>query len=202
MQLRKEMTSLEIEPSKTKTFSFTSASKIKKIDLQGKKQCDGSWFDYLGFVFDGDVVQMREKGVYKFHYKSKQAINRFLRIEYDRQQIKTKTVPIASNKQRLVWKSGQQIMVRTFSTAKQRKYIKRILQTKQGMNYNLVAAKVATRMYLVGSRYGEGHSMIGYAKRAQKIMSDNSSRYRVNVLNQILRQLRVNQKRVQKIRNL
>ncbi|WP_368277610.1 hypothetical protein, partial [Lacticaseibacillus paracasei] len=69
------------------------------------------------------------------------------------------------------------------------------------LQYNLGATKLAAKMYLVGGRYGEYFSMLGYAKRAQSIMSNNGDNYRVEILNQIRKQIRINQQRVHAFRS-
>lgn len=202
IKLSKQKTSLDIELHKTKLFSFNLnlESKMKQVDLYDIEHEDRAWFDYLGFVFDGDTVRMRDRSIYKFHYKSKRAINRFLRIENDRNQIKARLVPVASEKKRVLWKSGTQSIQCITQIPKQWRFENRISYTEKNMSYNLTAAKIATKMYLVGARYGEEYSMVGYAKRTQKVMSDNEDRYRVEVLEQIMHQLKTNQQRVRRIR--
>lgn len=199
----KQSTSLEIETHKTKIFKFNARmdEKITQRNLNGNFESNKVWFDYLGFIFNGDVVRLREKGIYKFHYKSKKAINLFLRIENDREQIKNNNVPKPSQKGRVVWTSKKQVMDRLSQVPKQQKFEERIKFTQDNISYNLGATKLAAKMYLVGGRYGEYFSMLGYAKRAQSIMSNNGDNYRVEILNQIRKQIRINQQRVHAFRS-
>lgn len=202
IKLSSKLTSLKIEPHKTKTYDYNinASNKMKSYDNE-----DGIsnevWFDYLGFIFNGKTVRMREKGVYRFHYKSKRAINSFLRIESDRRQIKTNSVPEAEQKSRKVWTSGQHAFQHITQVPKRHAFKGRIAAVKNKLPYNLTSSKMTARMYLVGARYGQRYSMVGYAKRAQLIFSDNNGMYQVEILSQVLRQLRINQKHVNKIRN-
>ncbi|MFC6202668.1 reverse transcriptase/maturase family protein [Lactiplantibacillus nangangensis] len=198
MVLSQQLTSLKIEQHKTKAFNFAD-NKITLHRLSGVQDSKMVWFDYLGFVFNGATVRMRERGVYKFHYKSKRAINLFLRIESDRERIKNNTVPSAMEKQKLVWISGRHVFQPLSSIPSKSKYERRIVQTRKNISYNLSTAKLATKMYVTGKRYGERYSMVGYAKRAQALLSENDNRYQVEVLDQVRQQIRLNQIRIKEI---
>ncbi|MCP8854452.1 conserved protein of unknown function [Latilactobacillus sakei] len=195
--LSKKETKLEIEKHKTKTFNY-NINNTNKIELRDETK-NSRWFDYLGFIFNGDVVRIRDKSIYKFHYKSKKAINLFTRIENDRDKIKRGTIPNPENKKELVWKDNHKVFKSIHSRVKQEQFKKRIEHTKKNYNYNLTQTQLATKMYLIPRRYGEYYSMTGYAKRAQLILS-KESRYKVEVLEQIMNQIRKNQKYVHDIR--
>ncbi|WP_203632094.1 reverse transcriptase/maturase family protein [Lacticaseibacillus suibinensis] len=203
-KLSDNLTKLTISKEKTKVFSYDKSAISSKITLfkesQDSTQSSEAWLDYLGFVFNGDIVRMRDKGVYKFHYKSKRAIDRFLRIENDRSQIQNNKIIPAERKQRKVWVGNKQILARISAEPKRDLYKQRIAWSRKNMDKNLTEAKLSTRMYLSGRRYGEHFSMVGYAKRAQSILENNKGRYKVQVLSQITRQLHVNQVRVHKTR--
>ncbi|EON3044353.1 reverse transcriptase/maturase family protein [Enterococcus hirae] len=72
-----DITKLKIEDNKTKKFVFKNDT-IYLLDLD--KQCSSqliqSKLDYLGFVFDGTRVKMRQKSVSKFYRKADKTIRR------------------------------------------------------------------------------------------------------------------------------
>jgi len=200
----KNLTSLDIEPHKTKIYSYTNDS-VSKMMIWNKDEKDNGIkrpLDYLGFIFDGDSVRMRDSSVYKFHYKSKRAINGWIRNGTDREKILNNTVPLPHEKSRLVWSSGCKKFIDNDSLPKQYKYKQRISKSKEERLRNLDGQKTATQFYMLGRRYGERYSMVGYAKRAQKIMSNNNERYDVQILSQITKQVRKNNLRIHKIRKI
>ncbi|WP_125766699.1 reverse transcriptase/maturase family protein [Lapidilactobacillus wuchangensis] len=202
IDLSQLFTSLEIERHKTKIFSFGNSDGTNVILQEDKsKNFIPAWLDYLGFIFNGSEVKMRERGVYKFHYKSKKAINKFLRIRNDRNQILSRKVPTPDRKQRLVWQNGKQKRIELNQYDKRLAYKKRIEREEKRIKANAPNSKMVAKMYTVGKRYGERYSMIGYAKRAQTIFSNNKGRYKVSVLNQINDQIKNNQFQINRIRD-
>jgi len=198
----KEITKLTIETEKTKIFSYTadSSTKMALMKLDSNIHYYGAWFDYLGFIFNGDTVRLRDRSIYKFHYKGKKAIHLMNRIKNDRRKIVSNSIPEPYEKSRMVWKSGQHVFENTSQYSKQKNYEKRIFQTRKNINYNLTHSGLVSRIYLTSRRYGERYSMVGYAKRAQKIMSNNSNRYDVDVLEQVERQIHKNQRDEHRLR--
>lgn len=195
-KLSESITKLCIEKEKTKTFLYQNKN-IKKVSTDSNGLRD-TWFDYLGFIFNGSVVRLRNKGIYKFHYKSKRAINRFLRIERDRREINSNGKRFGKVKYRLVWKNSVQKFIQ-LNIPKQVQYNKRIAWTNKYIRENLVEHKIAAKNYLSMNQYGERYTMLGYAKRAQKAFEKNGF-YKVDILKPILRQIRKNQEQVHKIR--
>lgn len=195
------LTNLVISEEKTKIFAY-NRDEGNSISLFGQvpDAKKAVWFDYLGFIFNGHTVRMRDKGIYKFHYRGKKAINRFLRIENDREKIAEGKWNPNTEKQRIVWHGGDHIFQTVTQVPKKIQYQHRMQWTIENMNRNSTESKIATKMYLSGRRYGEEFSMVGYAKRAQSILENNHGKYDVEVLSQILRQLRKNQLRVNSIR--
>lgn len=57
---------LILEPNKTKMYSYSDSTVYDVTDQQNNKK---SYIDYLGFVFDGQVVSLREKTVSKYYYR-------------------------------------------------------------------------------------------------------------------------------------
>lgn len=203
--LSENLTKLTISKEKTNVFSYDKNGFPSKMKLlkgsQDLTESPEAWLDYLGFIFNGKIVRMRDKGVYKFHYKSKRAIDRFLRIENDRAQIQNNKIIPADRKQRKVWIGNEHKLIPISAQPKRDLYKRRIAWSRKNIDKNLTEAKLSTRMYLSGRRYGEHFSMVGYAKRAQSILGNNKGRYQVQVLPQITRQLHINQVRVHHIRS-
>lgn len=61
---------LTIHPEKTQVMEYNNGN---LLDFKTK---NSSTLDYLGFVFDGDAVKMREKSVYNFYRTAYQLINK------------------------------------------------------------------------------------------------------------------------------
>ncbi|MDN3985676.1 reverse transcriptase/maturase family protein [Lactiplantibacillus plantarum] len=196
IKLSEDITKLCIEKDKTKTFRYQN-NNIMKISKDGNELQD-TWFDYLGFVFNGSVVRLRNKGIYKFHYKSKRAINRFLRIEKDRQHVNSIGKNFGKVKYRKVWKHSKQRFT-PLNIPQKTRYNKRIVWTEKHIRENLIEHKLAVKMYLSMKRYGDRYTMLGYAKHAQKIFEENDY-YQVDILGPIQRQIQKNQRRVHEIR--
>lgn len=81
INLSKKIVKLKIKDEKTKIFRYddTKDAIVSQCFNDGSEK--NSWFDYLGFKFNGKVVMMREKSVYRFHYKSKRMIKSLVRKE-------------------------------------------------------------------------------------------------------------------------
>lgn len=200
--ISKEKTKLAIETDKTKIFSFESSSS-KKIELKSSNKSykyKKDWFDYLGFIFDGDTVMLRDRSIYKFHYKGKRSINLSMRIKADRKKIQSGTVIPSYKKKRYFWYKGRRMYENIHQIPKRNIYRKRILNEKGNMNYNISEYKVASKMYLVSYRPGGKRSMMGYARRAQNILEKNDNKYTVKVYSQILNRIEKNQKYIHTIR--
>lgn len=195
INLSKEITSLEIEKSKTKIleynrddFSITNLSEDKK-----------SVFDYLGFVFDGKVVNVREKTSYKFHYKGKRAV--LALISHERLQMLLKESPslgLFGEGKKLVYMNGEKTF-RSLNKVEQKRRNELIKKEKemckQGKDHGL-HSKI-TEFYLDDQT--KGYSMLGYVKRAQEILEDGS-KYDVTVLKQIKKLIREHQLVLSKMR--
>ncbi|WP_288529838.1 reverse transcriptase/maturase family protein [uncultured Secundilactobacillus sp.] len=202
VQQSQSLTKLKIEPEKTKIFDFDhDCLPIMRLkSSSGTANEKAAWFDYLGFVFNGEVVRLRERGIYRFHYRSKRALHGVMRVKADRRRI---ALDEDGNKShtRMVWRAGIRQFEEVSQIPKQVAYRKRMNNEKKRMNTNLIQTRLVTRMYLTGRRYGEKFSMVGYVKRAQSILSENGGRYHVEVVEQIYRQLKKNQRYLHRMRD-
>lgn len=72
--MSKNIVKLTIKDEKTKIFRYNDSQNVNVTQCFENGLEKNSWFDYLGFKFNGKVVMMREKSVYRFHYKSKRMI--------------------------------------------------------------------------------------------------------------------------------
>ncbi|MBW1606464.1 reverse transcriptase/maturase family protein, partial [Lactobacillus sp. Sy-1] len=199
INISNKYTKLEIEKTKTKIFNFNREAKtINKINDNEWKE---SWFDYLGFVFNGKVVRMRNKSIYKYHYKSKRMLKRIAREENDRKNLKLYGYSRLINKPfiRKSWENNE-LVWKKLSPYKTRLVKNRLWKANKILNSNIPQRKLSTRMFLVSKRYGDKYSMAGYARRAQKILSNNNHMYKVEVFKQINSQIIHNQKYFRNLR--
>lgn len=194
--LSSDMTSLVISPDKTKVFKFEFNNNYKNntVYLCGKDRRAKSKLDYLGFEFNGTEVRMRDKSVYKFHYKSKRAIKLLVREENDRAKIIEDRIVPVSKMQRYVWNNGSRVPKVVTQKPKQIRYLRRLKKVRETINSNLSQSKFVNRMYLSYHRPGDEYSMVGYARRAQKNFEKNNGRYDVYISKQLMHQVIKNQR--------
>lgn len=70
---------LEIQPQKTQVFSFRKVCKrfyCFEKNLNSRSLQTNTFFDYLGFSFDGHYVMLKSASLAKYHRKMKRAIKR------------------------------------------------------------------------------------------------------------------------------
>ncbi|MCL0330791.1 reverse transcriptase domain-containing protein [Apilactobacillus xinyiensis] len=183
----KKYTKLTIEKHKTKVFTYKD-NKIKYI-----KNSNIDYLDYLGFNFNGDTVRIREKSIYKFHYKSKKIINALISSR-KYMYINNNTSEINPSKHsRKVWRHKEHKLEKLYQPTKQNEFLKKLKRLKYSRNIKNL--NLITKSYLSTKRYGKEWSMISYAKKAQKIFEKNN-KYDVKIINQINKQIKENQKRI------
>ncbi|MBW1605860.1 reverse transcriptase/maturase family protein [Lactobacillus sp. Sy-1] len=183
-------TKLTIETHKTKVFSYRSVDGInRKFD----HQFHPAWFDYLGFLFNGKVVRMRPKSIYKFHYKSKKMLRHIRKSQVDRFKFENQKSFDWNVHFHKVWFKNAIVDCEN-SEFKQLLVKTRINKDRQILSHNIPQKRIATKMYLTHRRYGEKYSMVGYAKRAQRIMSSQNNKYQVQIWQPISDQITKNQR--------
>ncbi|GEK29150.1 reverse transcriptase/maturase family protein [Furfurilactobacillus siliginis] len=192
---------LEIEDSKTKLLEYVRDEKnVQEISPRVRASTE---FDYLGFSFDGKNVRLRSKGVYKFVYKGRKAINKLVTIERDRYHIQHGTELVVTKVLKYSRHSSKRWRDRSF--AEQERYLKRIERERQDKDSSVYGTvhKQAVQMYLSMEEKMPAKSMLAYAIRAQKIFdSTNHPEYEVKVKQQILHQIRKNQLKLGQSRKL
>ena len=156
--------SLVIKKEKTSVYHFEKVKhQICRLNVNG--QLVKSELNYLGFSFDGGVINLRPKTIYKFHYKGKRAINELAFNIYGYHQGEEGLW----DDQKL--SKGEQIVMdsveKGFSIPRRRQF---------------------TKMYLV-SRPITKQNLVSYASNAQRIFSENNGKYSVNILKQTLKQV-------------
>lgn len=181
-------TKLTVEEHKTKNYVYNKNKehKIKSLD------CKDSPLDYLGFTFDGDIVRMRDKSIYKFHYKSKKAINSLISKRKYFLMIDKDCIDDYKHTRR-VWKKGEHKYEKVYSVKKQTILLNRIHRLKKIIP--ITKSKMVTKMYLSNTRYGHHSSMIDYANRAQRIFEKNDE-YKTEISKTISKQIYKNQKSI------
>ncbi|MEY8441237.1 reverse transcriptase/maturase family protein [Lactobacillaceae bacterium 24-114] len=170
--------SLVIKKSKTDVYYFDNSPQINKGILRVNSRnnmLSKSELNYLGFSFDGKRVNLRPKTIYKFRYKGKRAV-----------------ISLAEN----IYMYDKERNNKNKNLTRQEKFIKESVDK----GYSIPKRSKYTRMYLVDRPINK-RNFISYAYNAQKIFSENSGNYEVNILKQARRQLGYLQRRFHKKRS-
>ncbi|MCB2358671.1 reverse transcriptase domain-containing protein [Clostridium estertheticum] len=75
-EIRKSVPRLDLNSDKTEQFIYNASSNRKLINLKGGSNI----LNYLGFSFDGEVVRIREKSLFKYYcraYKKVETVKRY-----------------------------------------------------------------------------------------------------------------------------
>ncbi len=81
IQRSKTELGLKIESTKTKLYSYDQDNHsvmLYPIQETGKQR--SGRIDYLGFVFDGISVSMRSKSIYKFIYRGRRKVGKYVTL--------------------------------------------------------------------------------------------------------------------------
>lgn len=191
---------LTIKNEKTKIYKYEYLKDANISRFLNDGSQTKSWFDYLGFKFNGQIVKMRDKSLYKFHYKSKKMLKHIANEERYREYILSNFDEIQDKKSKY---------------EKRKKYLKRMPKTKKNeLNINLISYKInkinsllsnipqkktGTFSYLTINN--KRYSMVGYAKRAHEIFKCNDFGYESIIMKQIENQIDKNKKYMGKLRN-
>lgn len=166
---------LKIEKSKTKIYDYSKNDKNLFMLIGDEKKV--SILSYLGFTFDGRVVAIRPKSIYKFIYKSKRNVKSLKNAESVWNSLDGK-MDIHNNHSSLAT-----VVRKDFNNKHRFTVKKRIIR-----GYLSIPQKVNPRM-----------SMLSYADSVQRIMSIGG-KYKVVARHQVTKQIRYNQKEVFKKR--
>lgn len=184
---------LKIEPHKTQLLLYSKEDN-KILKLMGNTYRPYS-LAYLGFCFDGISVSLRPKSIYKFVYRSKRSINRYIAFMDARERY------LSSKGPSICVKKFNKKGVKTFRIANPtEKYRKRELYKKAGtMNSRRVFRyrKDVIKRLLAITKIEPRSSMMSYARKAQRLFQYGThGKYKVVILRQVVRQISRNQKKV------
>lgn len=188
-----KMNKLEIEHQKTQLLFYSKSRKgIFKFD--GTKLRKNS-LSYLGFSFDGISVSLRSKSIYKFVYRSKRIINRYLvyknaRKRYINEQGPSKSVKKFNENGIKIYRTANN----TEAYYKQRIYNIAGSMTEQTFGtYHHTIIRQCLALFNIKPR----SSMLAYAKKAQRYFQYKTrGKYRVVIQRQVERQIKRNQRKV------
>lgn len=194
---------LEIEPTKTKLYSYEKEKRaIMLLSGESTDKPRPSKIDYLGFIFDGVSVSMRPKSIYKFIYRGRRMLNKYITLGRAHNQfndsvsesdiIKDKLIPkyaAHSGNDRKIYLSPN--INQAFQMFGRLRQIRNI--TPEALR---AVHKGVTIRYLSTEVRKPRSSMLGYAFRAQRIFEVGNPNYRVVIRRQVLRQIKRNQRRL------
>ncbi|MCI1985926.1 MAG: reverse transcriptase/maturase family protein [Lactobacillus sp.] len=194
---------LDIEPTKTKLYSYNQDSHAVMLhDVQNAEKQKPGKIDYLGFIFDGVSVSMRPKSIYKFIYRGRRKIGKYITLgrSYDQVRLGLSDSEIILNKgvPKYIKHSGDtQRIYAAPNLHEVEKSLGRLQQIRK-MRYETLSAvhKGVTTRYLSTEVKKPRSSMLGYALRAQKIFETGQPKYRVVIRRQVMRQIKRNQLRL------
>lgn len=194
---------LEIEPTKTKLYSYNKNDHV--VTLHGcnnqNEQRPGK-IDYLGFVFDGVSVSMRSKSIYKFIYRGRRKVGKYITLSrlYDqiRHGFSDSDIILSQSVPKYIKHAGdtQRVYVAPglYHAMKFLEQLQQIRKMKDGTLFG-IHKDVVTR-YLSTEVKKPRSSMLGYALQAQKIFETGRPEYRVVIYRQVMRQIKHNQLRL------
>ncbi|MFR0547141.1 hypothetical protein ACLUXU_08910 [Limosilactobacillus reuteri subsp. suis] len=188
-----EINKLEIEHAKTQLLSYSKEAKsIYKYDDLGWKK---SSLSYLGFSFDGVSVSLRSNSIYKFIYRSKRTINKYITLRNARERYLRKEGPTSYvkkyNDQGI---KNYRLANPTELYRKERIYaLAGTMSERTFVTYHRTVVRQCLALFNIERR----SSMLAYAKRAQKeFQYKTRGKYRVVIQRQVEKQIRRNQRKV------
>ncbi|MBB1069400.1 hypothetical protein H5S40_04430 [Limosilactobacillus sp. RRLNB_1_1] len=188
-----EINKLEIEHSKTQLLSYSK--KTKSIYKYNDKERKKSSLSYLGFSFDGVSVSLRSNSIYKFIYRSKRTINKYITYKDARERFIKKEGPTFHVKKY----NNHGIKVyrlanRTELYRKERIYMIAGTMSEQSFGtYHRSVVRQCLALFNIEPR----SSMLAYAKKAQKeFQYKTRGKYRVVIQKQVEKQIQRNQRKV------
>lgn len=194
---------LEIEPKKTKLYSYEQNShEVTLFYDYGTGETKPGKIDYLGFVFDGVSVSMRPKSIYKFIYRGRREVGKYITLgrSYDlvRQGLTESDIILNKVVPKYVLSStGYRKGYVAPNIHQVLQYLGRLQEIRQMKPGTLHSVhKGVTIRYLSGEVKKPRSSMLGYALRAQEAFEVGNPKYRVVIRRQVLRQIRRNQRRL------
>lgn len=160
---------LTIEENKTKMFFSTAHDRsLYQVSHTNNTPAQTKPLDFLGFIFDGHSVHLRNSSIYKYHYRGKRTIKLMDAFFKDRKYIEVNNqVPYYSKRTKLSKKDHD-----------------------SKRNYRLRRRSI--QLYISDTPIPQ-RNMQSYATRAQKQL--DSGRYRVKVLKQVQKQISYFRKR-------
>ncbi|MBS4972061.1 MAG: reverse transcriptase [Lacticaseibacillus rhamnosus] len=203
IQRSKTELGLKIESTKTKLYSYDQDNhSVMLYPIQETGKQGSGRIDYLGFVFDGISVSMRSKSIYKFIYRGRRKVGKYVTLGrlYDQVKNGFSDSDIIQNQMAFKYNTRSK-------KSKKRPVVPNIYQTVQTlhrlqqireMKYETLRAihKGVTIRYLSAEVKNPRASMLAYASRAQQIFEVGQPKYRVVILRQVLRQIKHNQKKL------
>ncbi|MCC4423240.1 reverse transcriptase/maturase family protein [Limosilactobacillus reuteri] len=193
-----EINKLEIEHAKTQLLSYSKEAKsIYKYNDVGWKK---SSLSYLGFSFDGVSVSLRSNSIYKFIYRSKRTINKYITLRDVRERYLRKEGPTSYVKKY----NDQGIKIYRLANPTELYRKERIYALAGTMSERTFGTyhRAVVRQCLALFNIERRSSMLAYAKRAQKeFQYKTRGKYRVVIQRQVEKQIRRNQRKVGGINN-
>lgn len=194
---------LNIEPTKTKLYSYEQdrhAVILLPNDEMGRQKLGK--IDYLGFIFDGVSVSMRPKSIYKFVYRGRRKIGKYITLLRLRSKVKAgfsdsdiiqsqvvlRYVTHFGNTKRDYVSPPLSSAIQSLRSLQQIKEMKP--ETLQGIHKGITIRYLSTEVKKPRS------SMLGYALRAQHTFDVDRPKYRVVIRRQVLRQIKRNQRKL------
>ena len=184
---------LKIEPHKTQLLFYSKKDK-RIFKFIGNTYSPYSLL-YLGFYFDGISVSLRPKSIYKFVYRSKRSINRYISFMNARER------NLSSKGPSICVKKFNNEGIKVFRLANPtERYMKGKLYEKAGtMNARHVSSyrKDVIKRFLAITKIEPRSSMLSYAHKAQRLFQYGThGKYKVVICRQVVRQILRNQKKV------
>lgn len=184
---------LIIEPHKTQLLFYSKKNNmIFKLDGDTYRPYP---LVYLGFNFDGVSVSLRPRSIYKFVYRSKRSINRYISfINARKRSLAFKGPSIHVKKYNSEGKKEFRIANNTEKYRKSRLYIKAgNMSNSKTFRYR----KSIIKRFLAIKNLEPRSSMISYANKAQHIFQYKAhGKYKVVIYRQVAQQVSRNQKRI------
>lgn len=190
---------LEIEHKKTKLLFYSKNRKAIYVVNDGNYRRYP--LSYLGFNFDGISVSLKPQSIYKYIYRGKRTINRYLVYKNARDRFLILNGP--TTKVIKFNEEGKKAYREANNTEQYRKdRVYYLAGTMKDQAFNSYHKSVVKR-YLASRNIEPKSSMMAYAKKAQRIFQYKcNGKYKVVIQRQVERQVRKNQKRIGESRNI
>lgn len=184
---------LKIEHHKTQLLFYSKKNKmVLKLNGNSYKRCP---LVYLGFSFDGTSVSLKAQSIYKFIYRSKRSINRYIsffdaRKRYLASKGPSRCVLRYTNKDKKEFRSAN----KTENFQKRRLYIKAgTMKSEKVFTYH----KNIVKKFMAINNIEPRSSMLSYANKAQLLFQNRThGKYKVVIRRQMQRQIIKNQRKI------